>query len=148
MGVFVGSPLPRRMRITEADIRICCQGDLAMFGQLGTLISSQCLAEMFGQGLESFNQFITDSDGPRSPGRWTRIVNLLCRSTSVAITERRLEPITRSPSQWPGTARSATSEGYPLFKVMSEILSARLPVDRLGTLAFAPAPGTSWPGGR
>src|SRR5665648_140745 len=51
---------------------------------------------------------------PSSRGRWTSIVNLVVRSTTVPIAERS-RPMMRSPSQWPGTARSATSAGRSLI---------------------------------
>ena len=38
------------------------------------------------------------------------IVNRVVRSTSVPIAER-FNPMIRSPSQWPGTARSSASAG-------------------------------------
>ena len=44
-------------------------------------------------------------------GRCRRIVNRVVRSTRVPIALRLPAPQIRSPSQWPGTARSATSVG-------------------------------------
>ena len=43
------------------------------------------------------------------PGRWTKIVKRVVRSTIVAIAERFFSPMSRAPSQWPATARSAVS---------------------------------------
>ena len=40
------------------------------------------------------------------------------RSTRVAIAERLALPMMRSPSQWPGTARSSTSAGRSLSRTM------------------------------
>src|SRR5690242_676635 len=50
------------------------------------------------------------SPWPGMRGRWSNIVNLVVRSTSVPIAELR-RPRMRSPSQWPGTARSSASAG-------------------------------------
>ena len=41
------------------------------------------------------------------------------RSTNVPTAERVLGPTIRSPSQWPGTARSSTSAGRALIITMS-----------------------------
>ena len=46
----------------------------------------------------------------RMRGRWSRIVNRVVRSTRVPMAELP-NPTMRSPSQWPGTARSAASAG-------------------------------------
>ena len=43
-------------------------------------------------------------------------MNRVLRSTSVPIAER-CNPISRSPSQWPGTARSSTSAAVALINV-------------------------------
>src|SRR3954451_17402697 len=53
------------------------------------------------------------SPWPGLRGRWSNIVNLAVRSTSVPIAELR-RPRMRSPSQWPGTARSSASAGRRL----------------------------------
>ena len=45
------------------------------------------------------------------PGRCNKIVNRVDRSTRVPTAEAFPVPMIRSPSQWPGTARSATSAG-------------------------------------
>ena len=44
-------------------------------------------------------------------GRCSRIVNLVVRSTSVPMALLLRLPVMRSPSQWPGTARSSISGG-------------------------------------
>ena len=66
----------------------------------------------------SAGPFFTPAPGtsPGIGGRWSNIVNRLVRSTSVPIAELR-RPSMRSPSQWPGTARSATSAGRSLIKI-------------------------------
>lgn len=57
-------------------------------------------------------------------------VNRVVRSTSVAIAEGRV-PITRSPSQWPGTLRSSTSAGRSLLGTRSRMTPR--PVDLAAT---------------
>src|SRR5664279_1468456 len=57
----------------------------------------------------------------RSYGIRTSMVNLVVRSTSVAICEAFALPMIRSPSQKPGTARSAASAGRSLTFTMSRI---------------------------
>ena len=64
-------------------------------------------------------------------GNATMAVYRLVRSTSVATTEGRA-PITRSPSQWPGTLRSSTSAGRALMDTMPQITPR--PVRRRATL--------------
>src|SRR3954449_2552453 len=51
---------------------------------------------------------------PSNRGRCSSIVNRVVRSTRVPIAELP-SPRIRSPSQWPGTARSATSDGRALI---------------------------------
>ena len=51
---------------------------------------------------------------PGMGGRWSSIVKRVVRSTSVPIAELP-SPRIRSPSQWPGTARSAASAGRSLI---------------------------------
>src|SRR5215217_1914502 len=53
---------------------------------------------------------------PAMGGRWSRIVNRVVRSTRVPIAELP-NPKMRSPSQWPGTARSAASAGRWLIRI-------------------------------
>ena len=61
------------------------------------------------------------------------------RSTRVAITERQFDPRIRSPSQWPATARSATSVGRSLIMIMSGIFpEPPLLMGRLGRLTARP----------
>ena len=52
----------------------------------------------------------TPQPWPAMRGRCSRIVNRVVRSTSVPMAELP-KPKMRSPSQWPGTARSAASAG-------------------------------------
>src|SRR3954469_12183672 len=49
-------------------------------------------------------------------GKWSNIVNRVVRSTRVPIAELP-NPMMRSPSQWPGTARSAASAGRWLIMI-------------------------------
>src|SRR3954454_539327 len=56
------------------------------------------------------------SPWPAMGGRWSRIVNRVVRSTRVPIAELP-SPTMRSPSQWPGTARSAASAGRWLIRI-------------------------------
>src|SRR4051812_41059189 len=58
----------------------------------------------------------TPQPWPAMGGRWSRIVNRVVRSTRVPITELP-NPKMRSPSQWPGTARSAASAGRWLIRI-------------------------------
>jgi len=46
----------------------------------------------------------------------------LMRSTNVPTDERHMAPFVRSPSQWPGTMRAATSGGRKLMLVMLVML--------------------------
>ena len=56
------------------------------------------------------------SPWPGMGGRCNSIVNRVVRSTSVPIAELR-SPRIRSPSQWPGTARSSASAGRSLIMI-------------------------------
>jgi len=57
---------------------------------------------------------------PCMRGRCSSMVNRVVRSTSVPIAEfDAVPPMMRSPSQWPGTARSSTVAGRWLMLIMS-----------------------------
>src|SRR3982751_1502753 len=56
------------------------------------------------------------SPWPAMRGRWSSIVNRVVRSTSVPMAKLP-NPTMRSPSQWPGTARSAASAGRWLIRI-------------------------------
>lgn len=58
-------------------------------------------------------------------------MNLVVRSTSVPIAER-CNPMIRSPSQCPGTARSATSAGRSLISVSLVTCATRVASRGLG----------------
>ena len=66
------------------------------------------------------------------------MVKRLVRSTSVPIAERS-SPMIRSPSQWPGTARSAASAGRWLI-ITSSVMKPlpRLPTRARGTRSARP----------
>ena len=49
------------------------------------------------------------------------MVQRVARSTRVAMAERLLSPVIRSPSQWPGTARSSASAGRSLIMIMGSV---------------------------
>ena len=56
------------------------------------------------------------SPWPAMRGRWSRIVKRVVRSTRVPMAELP-NPTMRSPSQWPGTARSSASAGRWLIRI-------------------------------
>src|SRR3954462_15411087 len=56
------------------------------------------------------------SPWPAMGGRWSSMVNRVVRSTKVPIAELP-NPTMRSPSQWPGPARSAASAGRWLIRI-------------------------------
>ena len=58
---------------------------------------------------------------PCPSGRWSSIVKRVVRSTSVPMADLLAAPVIRSPSQWPGTARSSTSAGRSLIMTMGSL---------------------------
>ena len=63
-----------------------------MLGQFGALVPGQGLAQVLRQGLDRGQQAVTGAIAPWPWGRWTSIVNRVCRSTRVAIAERQFDP--------------------------------------------------------
>src|SRR4051794_8943988 len=76
---------------------------------------------------------------PAMGGRWSSIVNRVVRSTRVPIAEPP-EPRMRSPSQWPGTARSAASAGRSLIKISGPTKPLLRPRVRARGTRSAPGP--------
>ena len=76
--------------------------------------------------------------GSRLCGRCSSSTNLVVHSTRVPIAEALPAPMIRSPSQWPGTARSAASAGRSLISTMSLIRPRRSPALRRGLRSARP----------
>ena len=74
-------------------------------------------------------------------GRCNRIVNRVMRSTRVPIAELP-SPRIRSPSQSPGTARSANSAGRSLIMISGATKDSPFPWTRARGMRSAPGPCT------
>ena len=105
--------------------------ELGVLGHLRALVPGQRAAQLLGQRRDRGGDRVADRlgavPGQRGPvldagsspwpsmrGRCSSIVNRVVRSTSVPIAELS-SPRIRSPSQWPGTARSSASAGRSLI---------------------------------
>jgi len=93
--------------------------DLLPVAHLGSLVPGQRATQAVGQGLDLGRQRGGDLFGFVAVGQrdQQRVAGL--RSTSVAIAVLLFLPISRSPSQCPGTARSSASWGRWAMLVMS-----------------------------
>jgi hypothetical protein len=107
------------MWITEVDVDIGCHGDVFPVAHLYALIPGERPTQHLGQRLYFLGQGVTDLLGFEAVGRWRSIVQPVVRSTSDPIAEALHVPMMRSPSQCPGTARSAASAGPSLMLTMS-----------------------------
>ena len=127
IGVLVGASLPRAARIAEADGQIGENRQFGMPCHLRSLVPGQRPAELPRQGDDASRDGVAHGLGavaavagpfltrgrvpcPGIGGRWSSIVNRVVRSTRVPMADCR-RPRIRSPSQWPGTARSVASAG-------------------------------------
>ena len=126
VGVLVGAALPGRVRVAEVDRQVGGDGDLGVPGQLDALVPGQRAAQRGGQGGDLGRRWRRGR--PRRRGRragapasrtgWCARPG--CRSPS-----RCRSPMIRSPSQWPGTARSSASAGRSVIMTLSLIRSRR-----------------------
>ena len=111
VGVLVRAALPGRVRVAEVDRHVELELDRCVGGELGAAVPGQRPAQVLGQPAHLADHRLGDRLGVVAPGRCSRIVNRVERSTRVPTAEPLAVPMIRSPSQWPGTARSATSAG-------------------------------------
>ena len=96
--------------VAEVDLDTGVLGEPDVLGHLVALVPGQGPGQRRGQGGDLRGQRVGDQVGFVAVGSATSITNRVERSTSVATGLIRL-PKTRSPSQCPGTARSAASAG-------------------------------------
>src|SRR5262245_14733959 len=115
VGVLVGSSLPWTAGITEVDRDSGGGGEAVMRAHLRALIPGQGTDQMRRQRGEGFLQAIRTRSALWSCGRCSSITYRVARSTKVPIADAPSLPMIRSPSQWPGTVRSATSAGRSLI---------------------------------
>ncbi len=115
IGVFVAAARPGAFRVTEVNADVCRDGELAMTGQFRPAIPSQlghhALWQMLPPGSQGADDIVAVLVGnlDQHPKRELR-------STSVAMWLF-LAPLGKSPSQWPGMARSSISAGRsPAFQ--------------------------------
>jgi len=133
IGIFVRAALPRAVRVAEIDVQARVDLQPCMLRHLRPLIPGQRPSELLRQAGDravmlsrtasapcpaSAGPFFTRASTPCSAirGKCSSIVNRVVRSTSVPIAELS-NPRMRSPSQWPGTTRSATSAGRSLIMI-------------------------------
>src|SRR6516162_4819805 len=133
VGVLVGAALPWAVRIAEIDLDAGVDLQACVLSQLSSLIPSQRPTQLLRQGDHrarngvahrpaSAGPFFTRASWPWSDmrGRCSSRVKRVIRSTKVPIAELP-RPKMRSPSQWPGTARSAASAGRWLIMISGEM---------------------------
>ena len=142
VGVLVGAALPGRVGVAEVDVQAGGGGDLRRGWP------SRCPGPRSGSGAASraagsspSTMASATASAPCPSGRCSSITNRVARSTRVPIAEfDAVEPMIRSPSQCPGTARSATSAGRSLMLTMSGIRPRRSTVDAAGLADRPPGP--------
>src|SRR6476620_4486080 len=127
IGILGGGPLPWAVRIAEVDLYAGVKLEACMLGHFSALIPSQRPTQFLRQGDDrarngvahrlgtisgEWGPFFTRASWPWPVirGRCSSRVKRVVRSTRVPIAELP-RPRMRSPSQWPGTARSAASTG-------------------------------------
>ena len=120
VGVLVGSALPRTSWISKVDGDAGLDSEGGVLGQFLATVPRQRSAELLGQCGDRRCERVLHGHGavtaeggpfflggmtpyPSSRGRWSSMVKRVVRSTSVPIADRS-SPMTRSPSQCPGTA--------------------------------------------
>ena len=153
IGVLVGASLPRAVWVAEVDRQSCLDSQLDVLRHLGALVPRQGSAQVRRQrddrGSDRVSHRLRAVASERGPfftrgcpksvirGRCSSNVNRVLRSTRVPIAELS-SPRIRSPSQWPGTARSFASGGRCV--IMTSALTNTLPrrVRALGTLRARP----------
>ena len=134
VGVLVGPALPGAVRVAEVDARGRCRcaaervgpsrrpGPRSAIGaaaRAGVVIEAAIASRTASAPCPvSAGPFFARgwSPWPSMRGRCSSIVKRVVRSTSVPIAELS-RPRIRSPSQWPGTARSAASAGRSLIMI-------------------------------
>ena len=118
--VLVAAALPGRAGVAEVDLR--SERELDASVTASSLPLSQVIDRRRCSGSRLISRIIASAtlSASRRPGRCNQIVNRVVRSTSVPTADPvSLAPMIRSPSQWPGTARSATSAGRWLIRKAS-----------------------------
>ena len=133
LGVLVGAALPGRVRIGEVHGDVGGDREAEIRGHLLALIPGQRSAQLLGQLDDLDRHCVTHRLALRSSGSRTSSVNRVVRSTIVAIWDLPARPRMRSPSQWPGTARSSTSGGRSEIGTVS-VSFPRVPLPGLGPL--------------
>jgi hypothetical protein len=118
VGVLVAAALPGTLGIAEVDLHAGFDGELDVFGHLFALVPGDRSAQLRGQRQDPFGHRGADCGCAVTVGEFEQDHVALCRSTSVPIEVIFFRKI-RSPSQWPGTARSATSAGRSEIITMS-----------------------------
>src|SRR5215469_6357722 len=137
VGVLIGAALPWAVRIAEIDLDASVDLQACVLSHLSSLIPSQRLTQLLRQGDDRSRNGVAHRLGTmpgecgavlqasRVPwsvmrGRCSSRVKRVIRSTKVPIAELP-RPKMRSPSQWPGTARSAASAGRWLIMISGEM---------------------------
>ena len=111
VGVLVGAALPRGVRVAEVDGHVQRGADPFVQGEFRSLVPGQAVAQEFGQVLHLVDDGLLDVFGVVPVGQVQQDREPGVRSTSVPMALLLRLPVMRSPSQWPGTARSSISSG-------------------------------------
>lgn len=139
------------MRATEVDLDPGVDAQLRVLGQLTALIQVSDRRSCSGRVPiwaviasrtacapcpASGGPFLTYGVVPKTSirGRCSSIVYLLVRSTSLPIADLS-NPMIRSPSQWPGTARSCASAGR--WEILTSSVTKLRPLRRVRGVARA-----------
>src|SRR5262249_20088858 len=123
VGVLVAAALPRTAWIAEIDLHVGGDGEVLVVSHLLASIPGQGAAQLLGQ----FAHVVTERGyyvAVSLLGTLRSITKRVWRSTSVAMWV--FAPERRSPSQWPGTARSSASAGRSRMEAASTICPSPL----------------------
>ena len=135
IGVFVGATLPRRMRIGKEDLE---REPLRQLLVLGHLFAPSYVSVFRSGAGTCRNFFVKPSRALLAsvPPILAKITRRVVRFTKVPTADRSRAPLIRSPSQWPGTVRVATSAGRSAMGVIWGIWPRRSAPRALGRRAL------------
>src|SRR5262249_53538609 len=118
IGVLVAAALPRTAWIAEIDLHVGGDGEVLVVSHLLASIPGQRAAQLLGQFAHVFTE--RGYYARRVLARDFENTKRVWRSTSVAMWVL-FAPERRSPSQWPGMARSSASAGRSRMEAASTI---------------------------
>ncbi len=117
--VLVRPPLPGTLGMGKVDLHLGLFGEQPMLPHLLSLVVREGAAELSGQCVRTSRAKARRTAVASLAVRGTSSVNRVVRSTNVPSADAFAWPTSKSPSQWPGTVRSATSGGRSSMLTMS-----------------------------